>query len=214
MIINLYSIGIFIFYTHIMKTHIYKWPTDKIPLNAVPFYKNDTAKEIEKVMGFYKKGTLKAAERFDIETLTRASMDNIKEKEWRETALDIYDWDIANDIKDYIKNKIVFAVFSPNEWDWRLCLLCHEWGNGERLVVDRILRMWMWTYAESYRWFLKLLNEKFKEMWYEEVGYHFPVAHYLKPDLSREDYDVVFRLWATDDYMWTRCYVKYLNKKK
>lgn len=197
-----------------MKTYIYKWPTDKIPLNAVPFYKDDTMEEIEKVKSFYKKWTLKATERFDIKTLVKVSMDDIKEKEWREAALDLYDWDIVDDIKNYLKNDTVFAVFSPTERDWWLCLLCHEKDEGKRLIVNNILRMWMWTFAESYRWFLKLLNEKFKEMGYEEVGYHFPVAHCLKPDLSREDYNVVFRLWATDDYMWTRCYVKYLNKKK
>lgn len=197
-----------------MKIHIYKWPMDKIPLNAVPFYKDDTAEDIKKTEALYKKWTLKASERFNIETFDEATMDSADDEDKREAMLSIYNDDIANEIRNYIKNDKVFIVNSDRERDWRLCLLCRECDDKKRLIVDSVLWMWMWTFAETYRGFLKLLNNKFKEMWYEEVGYHFPVARCLKPDLSKEDYDRVLRLWATDDYMWTRCYIKYLNKKK
>lgn len=197
-----------------MKIHIYKWPTDKIPLNAVPFYREDTAKDIEDVEALYKKWTLKASERFNMETFDEATMDSPDDEDKREAMLSIYNDDIANEIRDYIKNRKVFIVNSDREWDWRLCLLCHEDDEDKRLIVDSILWMWMWTYVDSYRGFLKLLNEKFKEMWYKEVWYHFPVGRRLKPDLSKEDYDRVIRLWATDNYMGTRCYIKYLDKRK
>ena len=68
-------------------------------------------------------------------------MDSPDDEDKREAMLSIYNDDIANKIKDYIKNRKVFIVNSDRERDWRLCLLCHEDNEDKRLIVDSIL--WM-----------------------------------------------------------------------
>ena len=117
----------------------------------------------------------------------------------------------ANMIMDCLKNWTIYGVHAHNNDTKRHLLMltnCDEYNN---LVVYALL-VERTPINISFRWFLKLCNEKFKELWYNSVSYYFPIAHNLKPDLSREDYDKVVRVWATNNFMWVRCYVKNLNK--
>lgn len=207
---NLLYIGIFIYYTYIMKIHTYKWPTDRIPLNAVPFYKDDSAEFIEEKLNELKRQTRDATDFFDMSTfwprkLTQEYLD------FREEPLRKIRWDEYMDaIKKCNENGTVYTIHTIyDELDMYLTLLTFTKQNNNLIVYA--IRPTGIASNISYRGFLKLLNEKFKELWYNEVAYYFPIAHTLKPDLSREDYDRIVKLWATDDFMGYRCYIKKLR---
>lgn len=192
-----------------MKIHVYKWPTDKIPLNAVPFYKNDTAEFIQNTLKDLKERTEYATDYYDISTFRKVNpwdqwghmLDYYKKYFWN---------DMANKVKNCVDKWWLYIVHTSFE-DYKRCLTIFtmKWQYNNIIVYDLFTE---WTLINiSFRWFLKLLNEKFKEMWYDSVWYYFPIAHRLKPDLSREDYDKVIKLFADEDSMWFRCYIKNLK---
>lgn len=209
-------IGIFISYILIMKIHIYEGARDIIPLNEVPFYKDDTAEKIKEIELLYSREPFKASDRFDVKTISRLVIGDEAQKEMWDNMLSIYDDETSNLIRHYIDNWIVYTIWSENETDFWLCFLCTEYisriTKEKTLRVEWLLWMGMWAHVPSYRWFLKDCNIFFKWQRYDEVDYYFPVAHSLRPDLSREDYDSVRRVWAKDDFMGFRCYTKKLNK--
>lgn len=195
-----------------MKIHIYKWPMDKIPLNAVPFYKNDTAEFIEETINDLKWKTEYATNYYDISTFEK--IDFWEEKDSMiEYYKEYFGENIAEQVKNCIENWALYSIRVKFEDAKRHLLIFTTINEYNNLIVYNLFPERTMINI-SFRGFLKLLNEKFKELWVDSVAYHFPVAHCLKPDLSKEDYDRVIRLWATDDYMWTRCYIKYFNKKK
>ena len=93
-------------------------------------------------------------------------------------------------------------------WFWNMVVLEKE--ERENWLIVNVV------YDENidFKWFLNICNNHYKDLGYEYVAYHFKIEHRRKPNIWRWEYDSVMRMWATDDYMWTRCYVKYLNKKK
>ena len=195
-----------------MKIHIYKWPMDKIPLNAVPFYKNDTAEFIGETINDLKWKTEYATNYYDISTFEK--IDFWEEKDSMiEYYKEYFGENIAEQVKNCIENWALYSIRVKFEDAKRHLLIFTTINEYNNLIVYNLFPERTMINI-SFRGFLKLLNEKFKELWVDSVAYHFPVAHCLKPDLSKEDYDRVIRLWATDDYMWTRCYIKYFNKKK
>lgn len=185
---------------------------DKIPLNAVPFYKDDTAEFVDETLKELKDRTELATNYYDISTFQKVDF-------WWETEmmLDYYEkyfWkEMAEQVKYCLEHWALYSVRVSFEDAKRHLLLFTTTNEYNNLIVYSLFTEWT-SINISFRGFLKLLNEKFKELWVNSVAYHFPVAHRLKPDLSRDDYDMVVRLWGTEDYMWTRCYIKYFNKKK
>ena len=185
---------------------------DKIPLNAVPFYKNDTAEFIEETINDLKWKTEYATNYYDISTFEK--IDFWEEKDSMiEYYKEYFGENIAEQVKNCIENWALYSIRVKFEDAKRHLLIFTTINEYNNLIVYNLFPERTMINI-SFRGFLKLLNEKFKELWVDSVAYHFPVAHCLKPDLSKEDYDRVIRLWATDDYMWTRCYIKYFNKKK
>lgn len=193
-----------------MKIHIYKWATDKIPLNAIPFYKTDTMEVYEDVMTTYWREKTKIEEFFDFSKIYKWDDTNVNDDELLAETLEEIRWkDFVDNLKKAEKIWPIFEIlsFEPDA-HMELRSIEREWWK--RLIIYSILCMWTGLNFD-YRMFFKECNKYFKSLWYEEVCYHFQIAHNLKPDINREDYDVVYRLWATEDYMWYRCYVKKLN---
>lgn len=191
-------IGIFIFYTGIMKIHIYKWEFDKIPLNAVPFYKDDTMYDYYLVEEMYNSPLFFAGKWRFVSAKEIMSLDEEVPVHFPES--DIMGMNCTLDKKP-------LDIFDAS-WDWDMIILEKE-ERWNWLIINVV-------YDENidFRWFLNLCNEHYKEKWYEHIAYHFEVGHKKKPNIWREEYDMVARMGATDNYMWTRCYIKYFNKKK
>lgn len=193
-----------------MKIHIYKWPMDKIPLNSVPFYKDDSANLIQNTLNQVKERTVLATEYYDFSTFSAVDFGEHKE--------DMYEYykkysgkERADMIMYWLENWTVYSVHAHNNDTKRHLLMLTKTDEDNNLKVYAML-VERTPINVSFRGFLKLCNEKFKDLWYNSVAYYFPVQHRLKPDLSRDDYDKVLRVWASDDFMWYRCYVKNLDK--
>ena len=202
--IILVYIGIFIFYTTIMKIHIYKWPMDKIPLNAVPFYKNDTMEIYEDAEETYKRKKVPIEERFDLNAIQR--IDNKLDERSEDGLKYVYGEEYVNWLKQALKLGPCYIIPEKNNEDANIDIYTYEKGDKTLIVYNTMIVGSVWNY--SLKEYFKVCNKFFKDLWYTTIAYHFPVAHCLKPDICREDYDTVYRLWATDDYMGYRVYVK------
>lgn len=195
----------FIFYTTIMKIHIYKFATDKIPLNAIPFYYHDTMEDYESVintLSMPKKNLAKEWYLFDEEKMKEFLLIWVPEEE-------INQWDESHVRIPDFKYWCLMDYYEDNELDLFYCddnlvvLIKNKKPEINGLAVKVF-----YDANFSFRGRLKLMNEYYKKQGYDFVSYNFPIEHHLKPDVWRDEYDYVVKIWATEDYMGDRAYVK------
>lgn len=183
------------FYYKITKTYIYQWCIGKLPLNAIPFYPEDTMYDYLMIENMYKGKPFIAKEwRFvNLEELT--SLDEDVTIHYPESDALNMNCDVTQkplDIYDVSWNWDMIILEKSERWKW--------------LVINVV-----YDVNIDFKWFLNVCNDHYWKQWYEYISYMFKVEHKKKPNIWRDEYDSVMRMWATNDYMWYRCYIKHFK---
>lgn len=192
-----------------MKIYVYRRPTDKIPLNAIPFYHYDTMDLYEVIIDWLSYTQNNLAK--DWHLFDKKEIDELMKK-----------LDECAEYNDYV------PITIPDVWSQWLCWYYENNQLDLCLCDDNLIALTKekdsksgglivtihYELNVSFKWRLNILNDFYHKQWYDHIEYNFPIAHHIKPDIWKDEYDFILRTGSTDTFMWYRTYVKNFNKNK